>query len=80
MGPADSDECLYLFTEFQIVCRTFGVPLAKEKSVLPTTCLEFLEVTVDTDLMQFCLPPEKISRLLHLVDYVISKRKVVLEM
>lgn len=49
MGPADSDECLYLFMEFQIICGTFGVPLAKQKSVLPTTCLDFLEVTIDIE-------------------------------
>lgn len=59
MGPANSDECMYFFTEFQVVCHTFGVPLANEKSVLPTTCLEFLGVTIDTDLMQFRLPPQK---------------------
>lgn len=78
MGPADSDECIYLFTEFQCICRLFGVPLAHEKSVLPTTCLEFLGVTIDTDLMQFRLPPQKIAKLLFLVDFVMSKKKVVL--
>lgn len=48
-----------------------------EKTVIPTTCLEFLCVTIDTELMQFCLPLDKVSRLLFLIDFACSKHKVL---
>lgn len=78
LGPTDSEELMCLFTEFQFIYHLFGVPLAHEKSVLPTTCLEFLGVTINTELLQFRVPPQKITRLNFLVDFVISKEKVVL--
>lgn len=58
----------------------FGVPLASEKMVLPTTCLEFLGITIDNEIVQFSLPLDKVSKLPLLIDYVCTKRKVVLKM
>lgn len=75
-GPADNFECLYLFTEFRLTCRRFGVPLALEKSVWPTTCIEFLGVTIDTVLMECRLPQAKLDRLRFMISFVLSKPKV----
>ena len=48
---------------FQDLCRDLGVPLAPEKLVLPTRCLQFLGITLDSSLQEMCLPPEKLARL-----------------
>lgn len=76
MGQADSSHCLYLFSEFQFICRHFGIPLAEDKSVWPTTCLEFLGITIDTTMMECHFPLAKISRLCTLVTLILSKPKV----
>lgn len=62
IGRANTLDCLYLFTEFQMTCHLFRVPLAPEKSVSPTTCLDFLDVQIDTVAMEFHLPMEKIIK------------------
>lgn len=79
IGKADSDECLYHFTEFRIVCREFGIPLTHEKSVYPTSCLEFLGIQIDTIAMEFWLPLEKIVRIQKLLVFVMTKTKVHLK-
>lgn len=79
MGPADSSHCLYLFSEFRVICRCFGIPLAEDKSVWPTTCLKFLGITIDTALMECCLLPVKICRLRALVSFILSKPKVTVQ-
>lgn len=78
IGPASSHESLYLFTIFRMLCRKFGVLLAEEKSVWPTTSLEYLGITIETLNMEFCLPPDKVNRLCFLVSFVIKKKKVTL--
>lgn len=78
IGKSDTIDCLNMFTEFQLVCRSFGVPLAPEKSMYPTTCLEFLGVQIDMVAMEFRLPMEKITKIRVLLDLILSKKKVQL--
>lgn len=40
-----------------------GVPLSEEKTEGPSTCLEFLGITLDSVLMQASLPQDKLSRI-----------------
>lgn len=67
------------FTEFLILCKEFGVPLAEEKSVYPTSCLEFLGIQIDTVAMEFRLPIEKVLHIQSLLVFVMSKTKVRLK-
>ena len=41
------------------VCERMGVPVAKEKSEGPSTCITFLGIVLDSSLLQLRLPPEK---------------------
>ena len=53
----------------QIIIELFqalGIPLAPEKIFGPTTCLDFLGITLDTILMEVRLPQDKVSKLLML--------------
>lgn len=65
-----------MFTGFRLTCQRFGVPLVLEKSVWPTTCIEFLGVTIKTDRMEFCLPQAKLNSLRFMISFVLSKPKV----
>lgn len=78
IGPASSNDYLYMFTVFRMVYRKFSVPLADNKSVWPTISLEFLGITIDTDCMEFHLPSDKVRHLRFLVSFVISRPKVTL--
>lgn len=71
-------DCLYLFTEFQIISRLFGVPLAPEKSVSPTTCLDFFGVQINTVAMEFRLPMDTIVKTRLLLEFILFKKKVQL--
>lgn len=52
--------------------------MAEEKSVWPTTSLDFLGIAIYTDTMEFRLPSEKVRHLCFLVSFIISKPKVTL--
>ena len=61
-----------------ILIRLFqklGVPLAQEKIFGPTTCLDFLGITLDTLLMEARLPPDKVDKLVALISTFSSRRK-----
>ena len=47
----------------QDLCRDLGVPLASEKLVLATRCLQFLGITLDSSLQEIRVPPDKLARL-----------------
>ena len=46
---------------FQDLCLDLGVPLRSEKLVLPTRCLQFLGITLDSSLQEMRLPPDKLA-------------------
>lgn len=68
-----------LLNLFIDLCEHFGIPLAKEKTVLPTTCLEFLGITIDTGNMEFCLPRDKLDNISELLINSIRKKKILLK-
>ena len=49
-GPHAS--CARDLQAFQDLCRDLGAPLASEKLVLPTRCLQFLGITLDSSLQE----------------------------
>ena len=52
--------CAADLTAFESLCRQTGVPLAAEKTILPTTTLRFLGITLDTIALDARLPPDKL--------------------
>lgn len=75
----DFPDCSFLLELFFKMCSHFGVPLALEKTAWPSTCLEFLGITIDSKLMDFRLPEEKVSKLRALLLVVIRKKKMCLK-
>ena len=55
--------CAHDLQAFQDLCHDIGVPLASEKLALPTRCLQFLGITLDSSLQEMRLPPDKLSQL-----------------
>ena len=67
IGPPKSSRCQ---EELSIMCHTceeLGLPLAAEKQVGPTTCLDFLGIELDTVHMEIRLPEVKLARTRELV-------------
>lgn len=62
ISKADSPACLEALTKFKKMEEFFGIPLTIEKTVLLCTRLEFLSIRIDTQLLQFSLPEEKIAK------------------
>lgn len=79
LGLANSLDCTFLLDTFFRICSDFGIPLAQEKTAWPSTCLEFLGITIDSELMEFRLPEEKINKLSALLLIIIRKKKVCLK-
>ncbi|CAJ0928566.1 unnamed protein product [Ranitomeya imitator] len=61
------------------MCKYFGVPVADEKTVLPTTVIEFLEITLYSSTMECRLPEEKNIRLRAALLNFITKKKITLK-
>ena len=55
--------CVCDLQAFQDLCHNLSVPLTSENLVLPTCCLQFLGVTLDSSLQEMRLPPDKLARL-----------------
>lgn len=60
--------------------RDFGVPLADEKTCLPSTTMEFLGIEIDTCMMEFRLPEVKLKKLKWLIMRVLKKKVRLKEM
>ncbi|XP_068584257.1 uncharacterized protein [Cebidichthys violaceus] len=50
-------------SKLKLMFKHLGVPLSDEKTTGPTTCLEFLGITLDTIEMKASLPAEKLERI-----------------
>lgn len=57
----------------------FGVPLAEEKTCLPSTTLEFLGIEIYTCRVEFGLPVAKLNKLKWLTMSVLQKKKMRLK-
>ncbi|CAJ0961692.1 unnamed protein product [Ranitomeya imitator] len=67
VGPVGSSICLNTLNRFIRLCNFFGVPLAHEKTVVPSHSIEFLGITLDSQKMESRLPIDKI-----ITHYLIS--------
>ena len=62
-GPPASPRCQEALDKMVEHCARLGVPLARHKTVGPTSSLTFLGITVDTEANELRLPEDKLTRL-----------------
>jgi len=72
MGPHNSPLRANKLQRIKDTCTRLGIPLESEKI---EQCLTFLEITLDMELMQVCLPEDKLSPLLNQIKAWLSSRK-----
>ena len=60
---------------FLDVCKEINFPVALEKTFWGTTVLVFLGLLLDTERQLVCIPVDKISKALELVNMFLSKKK-----
>ena len=59
-------------------CSELGVPIQEEKTVHPTTCIVFMGITLDSELMEARLPHEKIIKIKEKINEMINCKKTTL--
>lgn len=67
LGPPGAPTCQEHLDTMCQTCTELGLPLAEEKQVGPTTCLDFLGIELDSVKMESRLPAEKLQRTRELV-------------
>ena len=68
VGPSDSNRCTNDLQLLEEVCSDLQVPLAEHKREGPTTRLTFLGIEIDTVAGSLRLPPEKLERLVTIIQ------------
>lgn len=77
MGRKDSEVCSLALKSFSEVCLKFGVPLAKDKTVHRSTCLQYFGIEIDTVKSEFRLPMSKIRKVRSLLSVLLHSSKVM---
>ncbi|XP_061187278.1 uncharacterized protein LOC133195456 isoform X1 [Saccostrea echinata] len=65
--------CLQKFKNFLELCVDIGIPLAAEKTVLPTQIIEFVGIEIDVRLRETRLPRDKILKCTYLLQNFLQK-------
>lgn len=78
-GGISSNDCYILMTKFLEVAQEMGVPIAENKTVGPTTVLEFLGLEIDTVLMMVRIPSLKLHKLKSLIGNMLSMKKITVK-
>ena len=74
IGPAGSDKCKVDLAKCLDLCSQLGVPIAKEKTVGPTTKLTFLGFELDSIGQELRLPVSKIVRVREALSVWTTRR------
>ena len=67
--------CDQQIKHFLQVCEEIQFPVALEKTYWGTTLLVFLGLLLDTERQIVCIPQEKITKALQLIEYFLNRRK-----
>ena len=78
LGPAESKNCSKDLQKFLAVCKEVGVPIKKEKTVGPCTCLTFMGLELDSVKMEARLPVDKLEKVRQLLRTHQKCRKITL--
>lgn len=70
------ENCQFMLDEFIKLCTEIGMPIAHEKTCLPTTALEFLGMGLDTKRQVITIPAEKRFKALTQLNQVIEAKKI----
>ena len=79
VGESNTNQCQNLMDIFVNVCERMGVPIAHEKTEGPKTIIEYLGLTIDTDIFLNKIPIDKIVELKLNLLFVLNKKKVTLK-
>lgn len=60
------------------MAKVLGIPIKKEKTVLPCTTLSFVDIEIDSILMGKRLPSDKLTKISNLLEEFKTRRKVTL--
>ncbi len=74
-GASGTNHCYTLLHACQQMFQYFGVPMAPEKTVGPTTVITFLGLVIDTDAMQIRIPTDKIVALVLEINTLLQPGK-----
>ena len=72
------EDCSLALKTFQYIAEQIGLPLAPEKTVLPSRCLEFLGYEISTSDEQIRLPKDKMEKGSALLRLMLTKSYVTL--
>ena len=78
MGPPSSNSCQSDLSKFLGLCKVIGVPIKKEKTVAPTTCITFMGLELDSASMEARLPYDKLVKVRSLLKEIAKCRKITL--
>ena len=73
-GKPATQQCHQAFTRTKQLCSHLRVPLEVHKTVVPTTCLTFLGITIDTAANKLRLPAEKLAKLKTLFSEWVDRK------
>jgi hypothetical protein len=63
---------------FIALCNYLDIPIAPEKTLGPSTVLQFAVIELDTQQLVTCLPQDKVDKCVDLIDNFIHRKKVTL--
>lgn len=78
LGPPDSSGCRLALQQFCTLIQELGVPLAREKTVGPSTAVEFLGIELDSVQGVSRLPAGKVEAFVKALQGCLVKEKVTL--
>ena len=78
-GKQNTHNCQQIMNHFESLCQELGVPLSREKTEGPTTCLSFLGLGINTATQTIFIPEDKIFALSHAIKQLIGRKKATLK-
>ena len=71
-------QCGASLASFLTLAGELGVPIATDKTVVPTTCLTFLGIEIDTQAMELRLPSDKLHACRAALRHLLGRSRVTL--
>ena len=78
-GEAGTTDCQEIMTSFFKTCGKMGMPVADEKTEGPQKIIIFLGFELDSILMEVRIPKDKIMKLQSLIEEILHKSSITLE-
>ncbi|XP_061170464.1 uncharacterized protein LOC133179795 isoform X1 [Saccostrea echinata] len=62
IGPNNSSKCIHDLENFLALCSTLGVPIKRDKTVLPCKVITIYGLEIDSEAMECRLPSDKLEK------------------